>query len=263
MAYSRALAVTGQAIELICEFRYDDSGLLFDPAEVISVQILDENQTTVLETITTIQKLGVGIYKVVTDPTYNTTSRLLYDKWGFKKNVGGTIEYGLLYTLVHTSSTVTNLTLINKLRILLKDSHPQVDKRRYTDLELELYLDNALLDINVCPPAFTDYTLTNYETYVPSWQALILQGGIVFSLISEGIFQIGIEFDYNDNGISISTSRSGKYQAMAQMILNTYQTKKELMKKQYWFQTSYPRALLSCPLPYKIRALSPCALRLR
>ncbi len=264
MSYSRALAVINQAIELIAEFRYDDTGLLFDPYEVISVQVLNEDQTVVLETITSITKIAVGIYKVVTSPSYNTTSRLLFDKWAYRKTAGGTIEYGLLSTLVRASATVTDLNLINKLRVMLKDSHPDTNKRRYTDLELELYLEQGLWDINLCPPMFTAYTLTDWQTNVPTWESLILQSGMIFAMISEGVFQIGIEFNYNDMGISFSTDKSGKYQNLASMLLQNYTDKKEKMKKQFWFQNGcQPRATLTPSIAYSIRMMSSRQVRIR
>ncbi len=153
--------------------------------------------------------------------------------------------------------------LVDDLRILLKDTHPDENKRRYKDEELKLYLEQALLDINVQPPAFTDFTLDDYYNYVPEWKGLIIKGGMVFALISEGIFQIGIEFNYSDNGININTDKSGKYQTMSNMILMNYQAQKEDVKKQYMMKTIKPRALLSAPLSIKVRTMSPRQWRYR
>jgi len=266
MAVRREDAIINEQLDLRIMFRYDDSGVLFDPYQIRQVEILDTDATTVLETITNITRLGVGEYQIITDSSWNTVSRLVYDKWYFTKSSGLSEDVALEDTFIKSlnisvEASINNL--INDLRVLLKDTHPDYTKRRFTDNELRLYLEQALLDINVQPPAFTDFTLFDYEDNVPEWRGLITQGGMIFALISEGVFQIGLEFNYSDNGISINTDKSGKYQNMANMLLQNYQNYKKSIKQQYWFQSSKPRALLSVPIPMRIRSYAPRMWRVR
>ncbi len=264
MAVRRSDAVINESLDLRIVFRYDDSGQTWDPYEITKVDILADNQSTVLETITDITQISQGYYRVTTSASWNTTSRLVYDRWAFRKNAGGSIEYATESTYIAEVSAQPKIQqMTNDLRRMLKDTHPDENKRRYNEAELRLYLDQALLDINVQPPAFTDYTLSDFVNNVPEWEGLIIQGGMIFALISEGIFQASIEFTYNDNGLSINTTKSSKYQSFAQMMMQQYSQMKTKLKQQYYMNTTYPRALVSYPLSAKVRTFSSRMWRVR
>lgn len=100
--------------------------------------------------------------------------------------------------------TVRERELVNKLRVLLKDIPDDVYRslstlveeqrgERWTDMQLLIYLQQAIADINA-EPAHTYFTLNDAPV---AWEACILQGGMVFSLIAEGILQVGKQiFNY-------------------------------------------------------------------
>lgn len=161
------------------------------------------------------------------------------------------------------TSTFVADALVNNLRILLKDNHPDYRKQRWTDTELQVFIENALWDINVTPPAITYFFLDNYYNNVPDWKSLIMTGAQVFALIAQGTFEIGKEFSYGDNGISITIDRSGKYQGLANMILTNYETKKTLVKKQYFMKTISPQVINSGELEQRLRTYAPQQFRIR
>lgn len=236
----------------------------YSPYNVRLVEIYETNPSigspTPIATYTP-SEVSTGVYSVeVASGVLTSSNHVYFDKWYFTWKEGET-ETDIVNDFY--VARVNGVNLIGELRILLKDRHPDHDKRRWTDFELEICLENALLDLNVQPPAFTDFTLDDWEDNVPYWKGLIIQGGMIFALINEGIFQIGVEFTYSDQGISINTSKSAKYQSMANMMLQSYQNKKEKMKQQYWFDNSKPRALVTHPLPFSIRTFSSRQWRVR
>lgn len=262
-SYSRGDATLNQSLNLKSYFSI--GGSAYEPFQVRIVNIYDSDPTTgsptAVASYTPTAVAGqAGWYEIEIPADIISSIGLWYDAWFFTWESGETETNEVQDFYV---SRTSELNIINELRILLKDSHPQLDKRRYTSTELEIYLDNALLDINVTPPAFTNYTLDDWEADVPEWKGLILQGGMIFSMISEGIFQIGIEFNYNDNGISLNTNRSSRYQSLAQMMLQNYTKKLEAMKQQFWFQNLHPHAIISAPFGQKIRTYSPRQWRIR
>ncbi|MNV37516.1 hypothetical protein D3C71_1290380 [compost metagenome] len=98
---------------------------------------------------------------------------------------------------------------------------------RWSDMKLLIYLQQAVADINA-EPAHTSHTLSNFPE---AWKACIINGGMIFALISEGILQVGEQFSYSDNGISLAINLSQGYQSMAQMLLQGYtQLKKDIKR---------------------------------
>jgi|GEM_PF-4901652 len=107
MSVRRTQAVINEALDLRVAFRYDDLTTLFDPAEISLVEILDDDATTVLETFVppNITRLSLGRYQIITSPLWNTAPKTVYDRWIFKKEVGGQ-NYSIM------QSTVINLTYV-------------------------------------------------------------------------------------------------------------------------------------------------------
>jgi hypothetical protein len=260
-AYNRGNAVINQAINLKQIFK--QRNILYNPYQVRLVEIYAsdprEGSPSPIATYTPTQE-STGVFEIETASTIITSPGVYYDKFYFTWEEGETETNKVNDFYVSRSGAIN---LVGELRVLMRDTHPDTDKRKYTDTELEIYLQDALLDINVTPPAFTAFTLDDWEATVPEWKGLILQGGMFFALVSEGIFQIGIEFTYNDNGISINTNKSSRLQSMASMLINRYDKLKESMKKQYWMQNTHPHATISAPLPIKFRTFSTRQFRYR
>jgi hypothetical protein len=256
----------GEAVNLDI-YVYDyPGGTLTDvdgyPPTPPTVAVYDKWGTKVNEGLA--ERLSVGIYQY----TYllSTTAAKGVWKYVWSFAVGGvglpeadrTEEFK-----VEDASCVTLLEIRADLRLKLKDNHPDYTKRKFTDLELQSYIQNALWDINATPPSFTYFTIGDWEANVPEWKGLIVQGAMIFALIAQGVFEIGKEFSYSDNGISITIDRSSKYQSMANLLLTRYDKMKENVKKAYFMRVTIPRVIVSGQLDRKIRTYAPSQWRIR
>lgn len=128
--------------------------------------------------------------------------------------------------------------LIHHLRTMLKDLPDDVLRtlntlveeqrgERWTDMQLLIYLNQSIGDINA-EPAHTIYDLNNFPS---AWKSCIILGGMIFALIAEGILQVGEAFSYSDNGISLNINLAQGYQSAAQMLLNSYTEMKKNIKR--------------------------------
>lgn len=134
--------------------------------------------------------------------------------------------------------TVREKELIHELRVLLKDTPREATRtlstlveeergERWTDIALMVYITQCLADIN-CEPAQTQYEIENYP---PAWKSCIINGAMVFALVAEGILQVGEQFSYSDNGISLNVNLSQGYTSIAQMMLNGYVEMRKNIKR--------------------------------
>jgi hypothetical protein len=151
--------------------------------------------------------------------------------------------------------------LVFRLRGMLKDLPDDVMRslntlveeqrgERWTDMMLLGYLQQALAEINA-EPAITSFDMSNFPD---GWTACVLNGGVIWALIAEGILQNGESFSYSDNGISLQVNLAQGYQSMAQMLLTGYsQLKKDIKRSMRPFASS----IKSSPAPVRIRSYAP------
>lgn len=151
--------------------------------------------------------------------------------------------------------------LIHYLRTMLKDLPDDVYRslntlveeqrgERWSDAQILVYLNQAVADINAEPP----HTIATLDSYPPHWRACILNGGMIFALIAEGVLQVGEQFSYSDNGISLSVNLAQGYQSMASMLLGGYtQLKKDIKKA----MRPHAVGVKSSPAPVRIRSYAP------
>ncbi|AEO93425.1 gp165 [Bacillus phage G] len=151
--------------------------------------------------------------------------------------------------------------LIQQLRVMLKDLPQDVNRtlntlveedrgERWSDMQLLIYLQQAIADINA-EPAHTSYELDNFPE---PWKACVINGSMIFALIAEGILQVGEQFSYSDNGISLSINLAQGYQSMAQMLLAGYtQLKKDIKRA----MRPTAAGVKSSPAPVRIRSYAP------
>jgi hypothetical protein len=125
----------------------------------------------------------------------------------------------------------TEVELIQDLREMLADDDPEKNilnqkKQAYSDTKLRFFLKQALRDVNAGSPR-TTYSLED----MPEPDLLVL-GGMIFSLIAEGILQLRNQLDYSDAGLSISMfNKTGGYQGWAGFLLQSYITGKTDFKR--------------------------------
>lgn len=152
-------------------------------------------------------------------------------------------------------------TLIHRLRVMLKDVPNDVCRslntlveeqrgERWTDEQLYIYLTQAASDINAEPP----HSAITIDTCPSNWEACMIMGGMIFSLISEGILQNGEQFSYSDNGISLNVNLSQGYQSIAQTLLGSYNQMKKDIKRAMRPQAAGAK---SSPAPVRIRSYAP------
>lgn len=151
--------------------------------------------------------------------------------------------------------------LIQQLRVMLKDLPDDVNRtlgtlveedrgERWSDMQLLIYLQQAVADINA-EPAHTAYLLDNFPE---AWKACVINGATIFALIAEGILQNGEQFSYSDNGISLSVNLAQGYQSLAQMLLSGYtQLKKDIKRA----MRPVAAGVKSSPAPVRIRSYAP------
>lgn len=164
-------------------------------------------------------------------------------------------------SLTPTIMTKRERELVNILRCMLKDLPDDVYRslntlveeqrgERWTDTQLLVYVNQAVADLNAEPP-LTTFTIENFPD---SLRACIVNGAVIFALIAEGILQVGEQFSYSDNGISLSINLAQGYQSMAQMLLSSYVQLKKDIKKSFRPQAA---GIHSAPAPYRIRSYAP------
>lgn len=145
--------------------------------------------------------------------------------------------------------------LINGVRLFIRDNKPalyRVDEpvQQYDDEELYAFLYYALLDFNISPPYITYFT---FETLPEVCYNVVVVGAVVMSLISRAVLEAGNQFTYNDNGISVTLSRSAAFMSPAQALLTQYTTMKKSIKRAIGFGSSKFKGLKVLRAPYSVR----------
>ena len=110
------------------------------------------------------------------------------------------------------------------------------------DRELLDHLQTSLNWWNSYPPAITFHTFLE----VPQpYYSIIEEGAVINALIALGVFEAGKHFIYNDNGISLTRDRSGKYQAIYGQLMATYAQYLKAMRMKYALDHVNVRGLFS------------------
>lgn len=157
--------------------------------------------------------------------------------------------------------TTRERELVHTLRVMLKDLPDDTYRslntlveeqrgERWSDMQLLIYINQAVADLNA-EPAHTAYVT---EDFPEQWKACVINGALIFSLIAESILQVGEQFSYSDNGISLSINLAQGYQSMAQMLLTGYIQMRQTIKKAMRPQAS---GIRSSPNSVRIRSYAP------
>lgn len=161
----------------------------------------------------------------------------------------------------HDFFTDRERELIYNVRVLLKDIPDDCYRslatlveeqrgERWSDQAILVYINQAISDINLEPP-HTSYDISNFPDY---YKSCVMNGAVIWALISEGIIQNGEQFSYSDNGISLSINLAQGYQSMAQMLLSGYTQMKKDIKRAMRPQAA---GLKSSPAPVRVRSYAP------
>lgn len=145
-------------------------------------------------------------------------------------------------------------SFIDLLKVFLKDKEPELYRvdpqvERWDDDDLYAFLLRSLWDLNSFPPV----TSFSIDGLPEEFFDILLMGGLVFSLYAQGILEIGRDFSYNDNGLSVTMDRTAKYMNAAQMLLSQYYQLKTKIKKAYAMAHTHWVGIKEQRMPISIR----------
>jgi hypothetical protein len=190
----------------------------------------------------------------VSPPITSSEANFIVD-WDI--NLGGySKSYRQFFQVIEVPQySLKEMNLINALSIRLKDNRPELyrvdeQERKWHDEELYSFLYYSLLDINGFPPAWTNYSFIDMP---PQLESLLLLGAQIMAIIAEATLQAANDFSYNDNGLTVTLSRSGKYMAIASMLYNWYAAALAKVKRYLGFELTHFIGIKSTKMPISIR----------
>lgn len=122
--------------------------------------------------------------------------------------------------------------LINQFRTSLHDYDAEFNilngkNLEFKDEEVMRYLLRGLSDLNKGSPA-TNYTLFNFPR---EYRGLLVDGGVIFSLIGKGLLNLRNQVNYNDSGLSVNLfDKTGGFQSWGQFLIRMYMEDKKDFK---------------------------------
>jgi len=166
------------------------------------------------------------------------------DKVGLSSIGASSITGGAL------GATTNELTLMARLRILLRDNSPDRNYRFrppsheetvqqhsrvfgyiWEDIELQEYLRTSLDMISASPPRTPFPSIDSLVQNYPEWRTLLLTGAMGFALNAVRINMIAEEFGYSIGGVSLDLERSSKYEGAYQAATEQFEKQLEQAKK--------------------------------
>lgn len=169
-------------------------------------------------------------------------------RWTFRETVGGPIqqvvqEFDVVDKVYLQTSqyTDTQVDLIRRLRILLRDNNPdrnyhfrppaheetvqqfnRVFGFIWEDNELEEYLEEAMNLIVAAPPRTPFASLDQFIQTRPEWRTLLLNGAMMQAIFAVMLNWIADEFDYSIGGVSLGLEKSAKYESAYQALKDAW-----------------------------------------
>lgn len=181
--------------------------------------------------------LGVHIYSgyaeyVVSPPITSVEASYIID-WDLLLS-GVSKSFRQFFQVIKVPAySVLEQSLIAALAMRLKDNRPELyrvdeQEKKWYDEELYSFLYYGLSDINGMPPTWTSYGFTDLPSQM---YGVLLLGAQITALIAEATLQAANDFSYNDNGLTVTLSRSGKYLAIAGQLWGMYSNMLARMKR--------------------------------
>lgn len=162
-------------------------------------------------------------------------------RWSFREYAGSPMQQVVMrFAVVESSSLVATIytdeeqSMIDKLRMLLRDQNPdkyyhfrppehegsigtynRVFGQIWEDVELYEYLERSLDWWNMFPPETEELnTITRLVRGKPVWRTAILWNAISHACFALMANWTADEFDYSIGGVSLTIEKSSKYEAM-------------------------------------------------
>lgn len=204
-------------------YQPDHTPLSVDDARV-TITRLDDNTVVVPTTSVAPGGIFLGhVEYIAAPPTTSTEGNYVID-WDIILN-GILQSYRQVFQVISIPEyTLDERELINALKIRLKDNRPELyrvdeQEEKWHDEELYSFLYYGLADFNGYPPFWTEYT---FATLPLQLHGVVLMVSQIFAIIAEATLQAANDFSYNDNGLTVTLSRSGKYMSIAGQLWNMY-----------------------------------------
>lgn len=187
-------------------------------------------------------RTGVGQYYAHFQVPENVAYGLYRIRWSITENAGDPVntvleEFEIVEpsTLQLVTFTATELDMIRRLRIRLRDNNPdrnyhfrpptssgtvnqfnRVFAYIWEDEELLEYLDQSVLLINSYPPATGFPDVNAMVAGQRNWIPWVITGAMAMAAMALTFNWIADEFDYSIGGVSLSIERSSKYESLKQ-----------------------------------------------
>lgn len=232
----------------------DHTPLIVDDAEVTITRV--EDMVVVVPT-TSVAPGGIFpgyVEYIVSPPTSATEGNYIID-WNIILDDVDKSFRQVFQVVSLPEYAIEERELINALRIRLKDNRPElyrVDEaeQKWHDEELYSFLYYALADFNGFPPFWTEYTFVDLPSQL---HGMVLLGAQIMSIIAEATLQAANDFSYNDNGLTVTLSRSGKYMAIASQLWSMYSALVARVKRYLGFNLTQFVGVKTERMPISVR----------
>jgi hypothetical protein len=223
----------------------DENGISIQPSGSITVSIQYQSDATprVAAAVATHYANGQYFYEIDVDSTWP------YGYYGafWQADQSGLIlaaDVPNVFKIESTNESIIKGIMLERVRSQLymhEDMGGFINKFP-RNRELLDHLQTSLNWWNAYPPAITFHSFLD----VPQpYYSIIEEGAVINALVAIGVFEAGKHFIYNDNGISLTRDRSGKYQAIFNQLMTSYIQNLKAMRTKYALDHVIARGLFS------------------
>lgn len=147
--------------------------------------------------------------------------------------------------------TPTIQVYVDELRLMLNDY--LTERYRLEDTKVNLWEDKELFQalktslfrMRTFPPILAqEFTFDN----IAEGEGLLIEGGIIFSLITRAILEVTNEFQYSDE-LSLALQRADKYRSIAKDLMVDWDKNVRMYKTNLQFRRTKPIAVKSARMP--------------
>jgi hypothetical protein len=229
------LAITASTERLGLE-ALDSDGVLADPVE-LQVDLLDYGDSRIVQINLNDPNLihpEAGIFMF--DFQSNRAGDFLAIwKYRFSGEESQTVVKNVRFV------TPGMFRMIPEIRLYIDKARKASNKTiAFNPVDCAEYIQNSLRDFNQTPPT-TGLLLENISE---EYKEIIVMGAIIQSLVAQGLLAVDQDFQYNDNGISLSIDHHSKLLSWYTTLVNLYIAKKRAVKLNFFRPTIFSRTIV-------------------
>lgn len=186
---------------------------------------------------------GVFAYELTVDDTWDYG---YYAAW-WRDDLSGysiTPDIPNIFKIESQKDAIAKAIMVERVRSSLymhQDMGGFADKFP-RDREILDYLQQSLNWFNAHPPILTLYSFSDLPENITY---IIERGAVLSALIALGILEAGKHFSYNDNGLSLTRDRSGKYSQIYAALLQQYSADLKALKMKIGMSSIQPKGMFS------------------